>query len=264
MSEVEIHPTAIVNPGAELGVGVKIGPYSIIGSNVKIGDESVIGPHAVVEGFTTLGKANQVFQFASVGGRPQDLKYKGEPSTLVLGDRNLIREYVTIHPGTAAGTMTTIIGSANLFMANSHVGHDCRIGDNNVFANSVALAGHVEIHNNVILGGLVGVHQFARIGSYAILSAGSMVGQDIPPFCIGQGDRCFLRGVNVIALERSGKSEEDIAVAKRLYRHFFTTTGRLEQKLEELPSDLAEHSLGKLLTGFFQGSSRGITGPAKE
>lgn len=264
MSEVSIHPTAIVYPGAELGTGVTVGPYSIIGPHVKIGDNTVVGPHAVVEGHTTLGAANRVYQFASVGGDPQDLKYKGEASTLVLGDKNLIREYVTLHPGTAAGTMTTIIGSGNLFMANCHVGHDCRIGNNNVFANSVALAGHVEIHNGVILGGLAGIHQFVRLGSFAIIGAGSMVGQDIPPYCIAQGDRAYLRGVNIVALERAGKSAQDITVAKKVYRHFFASTGKIAQKLPELPSELAQHPLGVLMTEFLSGTSRGIAGPAKE
>ena len=264
MSEVEIHPTAIIYPGAELGTGVKVGPYAIIGPHVKIGDNTVVRSHAVVEGYTTLGSSNQIFQFASVGGQPQDLKYKGEPSTLVLGNSNIVREYVTLHPGTKAATMTTIIGSGNLFMANCHVGHDCRLGDGNVFANSVALAGHVDIHSYVIVGGLAGIHQFVRLGSHSIIGAGSMVGQDVPPFCIAQGDRSFLRGVNVIGLERAGKSPEEIAVVKRAYRHFFATTGKLNEKVNKLPAELAEHPLVTMMTDFFSSTNRGISGPAKD
>jgi UDP-N-acetylglucosamine acyltransferase len=259
-----IHPTAIIEPGAELGVDVGVGPYSIIGPHVKIGDRCSIGPHVVIEGFTSIGPESQLSQFCSLGSEPQDLKYRGEPARLIIGARNKIREFVTMHVGTATGSMETVVGDNNLFMANSHVAHDCRVGNNNVFANSAALAGHVRTGDNVILGGLVGVHQFCRIGSYSIISAGSMIGDDIPPFCIGQGDRCFLRGVNVIGLQRAGMSKADIASIRKAYRHLFRTVGSLRTKVDSLPDDVSENPRVKTLVEFITADSkRGICIAAK-
>lgn len=262
-----IHPTAIIHPEAQLGKEVEIGPYSIIGRHVKIGDKTRIGPHVVIEGHTTLGPENEVFQFASLGAAPQDLKYKNEPSELIIGSRNKIREFVTLHPGTSAGSnsglMRTLIGDNNLFMANSHVAHDCTVGNNNVFANSTALAGHVSVMNNVILGGMVGVHQFCRIGDYAILGAGAMVGSDVPPYCIGQGDRCHLRGVNIIGLERAKFSEQDIREVKQTYRHLFGTVGKLQEKIASLPQELAARPAIKKLLDFIRDSERGLCTPLR-
>ena len=258
-----IHPTAIVDPKAEIGAEVTIGAYSLIGPNVKIGDRSWIAPHVVIEGITSLGVECEVFQFASLGARPQDLKYKGEPSTLVIGAKNKIREYVTLQPGTATGRMTTVIGDNNLFMANSHVGHDCQIGSNNVFANCAGLAGHVTIFNNVILGGMVGIHQFCRIGNYAMLSAGSMVGHDIPPYCIAQGDRCFLRGINTIGLKRAGFTLEDIGEVKQVFRLLFGTVGHLKEKIEKLPEALSSRPHIKTVLEFIQTTKRGISNTAR-
>ncbi|MBP9837843.1 MAG: acyl-ACP--UDP-N-acetylglucosamine O-acyltransferase [Proteobacteria bacterium] len=258
-----IHQTAIVDSKAQLGADVEIGPYSIIGANVRIGDRCKIATHVVVEGHTTLGKECHLFQFSSVGAAPQDLKYKGEPTTLIVGDRNIVRECVTLHPGTVTGTGSTVIGDGNLFMANCHVGHDCRIGNNNVLANSAGLAGHVHIHNNVILGGMVGIHQFCRIGSYVMISAGSMVGLDIPPYCIGQGDRACLRGINLIGLQRSGMNEEEISAIKKTYRHLFSKVGHLKEKIESLPEELAKQPKVKLMMDFLAESKRGVLNPAK-
>lgn len=252
-----VHPTAIVDEKAELGVDVKIGPYSIIGPDVKIGDRSCIGPHVVIEGRTELGEQNEVFQFASLGARPQDLKYRGEPSTLVIGAHNIIREYVTIQPGTEHGHMTTKVGNNNLFMAYSHVGHDCFVGNHNVFANSSAMAGHVTVFDGVILGGLVGVHQFCRIGSMAMLSGGTMVGHDVPPYCIAQGDRAFLRGLNLIGLQRAGFSNEDISALKRAFRLMFSSRGHLHGR-PDLPADLAANPRVQVMLDFIEGTSRGI------
>lgn len=260
-----IHPTAIVDKRAELGSEVEVGPYSIIGPHVKIGDRSRIFAHAVVDGHTSLGPENTVFPFAAVGGAPQDLKYKGEPSTLVIGARNTIRENVTLQRGTASGTMTTVIGDGNLFMVGSHVAHDCVIGNHNVFANNVGLAGHVEIGNRVILGGLIGVHQFVRISDFALISAGSMVGKDVPPFCIAQGDRCSLRGINVIGLRRAGFQASDIAEVRQVYRKIFL--GHLEgdrsiswtERLNQIPDELASRPLIKQMLDFMRASKRGVT-----
>jgi len=259
----QIHPTAIIHENAQLGIEVEVGPYSVIGPHVVIGDQTRIASHVVVEGRTTFGPENVLYQFASVGAAPQDLKYQGEPSELIIGARNIIREYVTLQPGTEDGTMKTVIGDGNLFMANSHVGHDCRIGDNNVLSNSVGLGGHVTIENSVILGGLVGVHQFCRLGDYAILGAGCMTGSDIPPFCIGQGDRCHLRGINVIGLERAGFSEEDIREIRRAYRILFSTVGHVKEKLDSFPPELAVRPLVQQMLEFIKGTSRGICSPFK-
>ncbi len=260
---VKIHPTAIVDSKAEIDSSVEIGPYSIIGPHVKIAADSKIAPHVVIIGHTSIGAGSSVFQFASLGAAPQDLKFKGEPSTLVIGTNNTIREYVTLQPGTGSGTMTTTIGNNNLFMANSHVAHDCRVGNNNIFANSVALAGHVTIQNNVILGGMAGIHQFARVGNYVMVSAGSMVAQDVPPYCIIQGDRACIRGLNLIGLQRSGMTEEEIVDIKRAYRHLFSTVGRLKEKIETLPEEIANQPKIKLMTDFILSSKRGICNPGK-
>lgn len=260
----EIHPTAIVDRAAQLGADVQVGPYSIVGPHVKIGDRCIIKAHVVVEGHTTLGPDCRVYQFASIGADPQDLKFQGEPSTLILGERNTVREYVTLHPGTKHGKMTTVIGNNNLFMGCAHVGHDCVVGDNNVFANSASLAGHVTIMNNVILGGLVGVHQFTRIGDNVMLSAGSMVGADVPPFCIAQGDRAHLRGLNVIGLQRAGYSDSEIRNLKRAYRHLFGTVGNSVLRIETLPEDVECDRLVSRVIEFLRTSSdRGICQPAK-
>ncbi len=259
-----IHPTAIVSPQAELGSDVEVGPYSIIGPNVQLGDRCKIHPHVVVDGHTTLGSDNEVFPFASLGAAPQDLKFKGEPSTLIVGTGNKIRECVTLHPGTAKGTMSTVIGNNNLFMANCHVAHDCRVGSNNVFANSAALAGHVTVQDSVILGGLVGIHQFCRVGSFVILSAGAMVPYDVPPYCMGQGDRCYLRGINVIGLERAGMTKEEVAEIRRVYRLLFSTVGKLKEKIAAIPSELAAKPRVKYMLDFIGASERGVMSPAKK
>ncbi|MCL4139356.1 UNVERIFIED_CONTAM: hypothetical protein GTU68_039304, partial [Idotea baltica] len=204
---MSIHSTAIIHEGASLGEGTEVGPYSVIGSKVKLGKNNIIKSHVVIEGNTEIGDENTFFQFASVGAAPQDLKFHGEDSKLIIGNKNTIREYVTLQPGTEGGGMLTSIGDQNLFMASSHVGHDCKVGNANVIANSVALAGHVTIHDFVIMGGLSAVHQFVRIGDSSMISGGSMVIKDIPPFSIAQGDRASLVGINKIGLERRGFSK---------------------------------------------------------
>ncbi len=260
---VKIHPTAIVEDGAELGTDVEVGPFSYVARTVKVGDRSILGPHVVVEGHTTLGPENHLFQFSSVGAAPQDLKYRNEPTKLIVGARNKIRECVTLHIGTVSGHGVTVIGDDNLFMANSHVAHDCKIGNNNVFANSVGLAGHVTVGNRVIFGGMVGVHQFVRIGDLAMISAGSMVGLDIPPFAIAQGDRCHLRGINIIGLERAGLNNEEIAEIKKVFRQLFFTVGHLKDKIPTVPAELAEAPYVKMFLDFLQTSQRGITTPSR-
>lgn len=259
----KIHPSAIIENGAEIGQEVEIGPYTCIGSHVKIGDKCRIGSHVVLEGYTTLGSENTVFQFASVGSPPQDLKYRGESTTLVIGSKNIVREFVTLQPGTVNGLRTTTIGNGNLFMANCHVAHDCMVGNNNVFANSSALGGHVDIGSHVILGGLVGVHQFCRIGSYSILSGGTMISVDAPPYSIVQGDRAHLCGVNVLALKRAGISSNDISEIRKAYRLLFSTNGFLRAKVESFPQELAQRPLIRALLDFIVSSKRGVCNRSK-
>jgi UDP-N-acetylglucosamine acyltransferase len=218
---VSIHPTAIVDPAATLGAGTTVGAYSIIGPHVVLGENNTVGPHVVVEGRTFVGSGNTFFQFCSVGAAPQDLKFKGEPSELRIGDNNTIREFVTLQPGTAGGGMLTSIGSRNLFMANTHVGHDCVVGDRNIFANSAGLSGHVTVGNGVVVGGLSGIHQFVRLGDVAMIGGGAMVTEDIPPYCIAQGDRAKIQGLNRLGLERNGGTPDDFAALRRVYRIMF-------------------------------------------
>lgn len=260
---VEIHPTAIVHSGAEIGDGSSVGPYSIIGPSVRIGKGNRIGPHVVLEGLTTIGDNNQIFQFASVGSAPQDLKFKNEASRLEIGSSNIIREYVTLQPGTAGGGMLTRVGSKNLFMANSHVGHDAVVGDSNVFANSCALAGHVHVGDKVILGGLAGIHQFVRIGDLCILSAGAMVGQDVPPYCMVHGDRAELVGLNTIGLSRAGISSQDIARLRRVYRDVFFRSGPFKDRLERAREFVSDFPQGQNFLDFMTASQRGIVSARK-
>ena len=221
MSEPRIHPTAIVAPGAVLDASVTIGPYSVVGPRVHIGAGTAVGPHVVIEGRTTIGARNQIFQFASVGAVPQDLKYHGEDSELRIGDDNRIREFCTLQPGTEGGGMLTRIGNGNLLMNYSHIAHDCLLGDHNTVANGVQLGGHVVIEHGAVLGALAGIHQFVRVGESAIVGAGSMVSQDVPPFCNATGDRATLRGLNSVGLKRRGISDEAIQALKRAYRIMF-------------------------------------------
>lgn len=253
------HPTAIIDPGAQLDPSVEVGPYAVIGPKVKIGAGSSVGPHAVLTGDTTLGQRNRVFQFASVGAEPQDLKYAGEDTKLVIGDDNLIREFTTLHKGTAGGGGVTRIGNKNLFMAYSHVAHDCVVGDGCVLANSVALAGHVEVGDHVVLGGLAGVHQFTRIGKHAFIAAGAVVVMDVPPYCTAQGDRAELAGLNSVGLARHGHSEDQIRRIKEAYQVLFRSKLGLNEALAQLKAELGTHPEIAHLLDFVGASKRGLT-----
>jgi UDP-N-acetylglucosamine acyltransferase len=260
---VSIHPTAIITEGAKIGTGTTVGAYSIIGPKVVLGKDNKIGPHVVLEGNTKFGDENTIFQFASVGAAPQDLKFRGEDSVLEIGSRNIIREFVTLQPGTKGGGMITKIGHSNLFMANCHVGHDAIIGDSNIFANSAAIAGHVTVGNGVTLGGLTGVHQFVKLGDYSLLGAGSMITKDIPPFCIAQGDRAHLFGINKVGLERKGYSDEDISKLRTIYKEIFLDKGAISKKSEEAKAKFSGFELGLKLIDFIFNSERGVTLPKK-
>jgi len=256
---ISIHPTAIIAQGAVIGSGSTVGAFSTIGPDVVIGKNCRIGPHAVLEGRTTLGDGNQVYQFASVGAVPQDLKFSGEDSRLVIGQQNIIREYVTLQPGTSGGGMVTSIGDRNLFMACSHVGHDCVIGNSNIFANSCALSGHVIVGDRGTFGGLSGVHQFVRIGDHAFLAAGAMVSQDVPPFCYVHGDRARLVGINVIGMQRAGFSADEISEVRRVYRSLLRKRGQLAQKLASFQAGASLGPAAQMLHAFIaKTTERGI------
>jgi UDP-N-acetylglucosamine acyltransferase len=256
---MSVHPTAIVAPGAKLHATVEVGPYAVIGPQVTIGAGTLVGPHAVIDGRTRLGERNKVFQFASVGAQPQDLKYAGEDSALEIGDENLIREFTTLHKGTTGGGGVTRIGNGNLFMAYAHVAHDCQVGNGCVFANAATLGGHVEIGDHVILGGLAAVHQFTRVGRHAFIAGGSMVVMDVPPFCTAQGDRAELAGINSIGLARHGFSEDQIGRVKEAYRILFRSKLPLEEAVERLRTDLGDQSEIQTLLAFITTSQRGLT-----
>jgi len=236
----KLHPTAIIDPRAELDSGVEVGPYCVIGAGVKIGRGSKLQSHVAIQGRTTLGEGNVVFPFATVGSVPQDLKYQGEPSELVIGNRNTIREYVSLNPGTAGGGMITRVGDQNLLMMHCHIAHDCIVGNRNVIANGATLGGHVVIEDFIIVGGLVGIHQFVRIGTGAILGAGSMVSKDVPPYCNATGDRAKLHGLNLEGLKRRGFDKAVIDAIHKAYRIAFhsklSTAVALTKIKQELPS----------------------------
>ncbi len=229
----QIHPTAIVDPAAKIGNGVSIGPYCVIGPNVELAERVTLVSHVVVDGRTRIGAETIVYPFASLGHRPQDLKYKGEPSTLEIGERNQIREHVTMNPGTEGGGMVTRVGNDNLFMVASHVAHDCLVGNHVVMANNATLAGHVAIGDFVIIGGLSAVHQFVRIGPYAIIGGMSGVESDVIPYGLVKGERAHLAGLNMVGLERRGFSRDEIKALRSAYRMLFAPEGTLSERVEE-------------------------------
>jgi UDP-N-acetylglucosamine acyltransferase len=253
-----VHPTAIIDPRAELDSDVEVGPYSVIGAGVKIGKGSRIHSHASIQGNTTLGEGNVVFPFATIGSVPQDLKYRGEPSQLIIGDRNTIREYVSLNPGTSGGGMVTRVGDQNLLMMYCHIAHDCSVGNRNVIANGATLGGHVTIENFVIVGGLVGVHQFVRIGTGAILGAGSMVSKDVPPYCNATGDRARLRGLNLEGLKRRGVDKSVIDVLRKAYCLAFHSKLRTDAALQAIRRELPAIPEVEKFVSFIAQSSRGV------
>jgi UDP-N-acetylglucosamine acyltransferase len=253
-----IDARAIVSPEAELAPDVTVGPFSIIGPKVRIGARTVVGPHAVVNGPTTMGEDNRIFQFASIGDAPQDKKYRGEPTRLEIGDRNVFRESCTINRGTTHGQGVTRIGSDNLFMAYSHVAHDCLVGSNTVFANCVALAGHVEIGDWVILGGLSAVHQFAKIGPHAFLGGGSILSRDVPPYVMVAGNPAVPHTVNSEGLKRRGFSEEQIRNVRDAYRILYRSELKLAEALERLEPLARVHPEIRTFVDFIHASTRSL------
>ena len=253
-----IHPTAIVHPKARLGSGVVVGPYTVIEEHVAIGPRTQIGAHCVIEGHTTIGAECQIFSGAVIGSIPQDLKYHGEESVLIIGDRNKIREYVTINPGTAGGGNKTVIGSDGLFMAYAHIAHDCLIGDHVILANSAALAGHITIEDRAVIGGLVGIHQFVRVGTLAIVGGCSRVIQDVPPYatCVGYPTKVF--GLNTEGLRRAGVSNDTKQRLHRAFRTLFYSKLSMSHALAEVEANADRSDELQHLLTFIRESKRGV------
>lgn len=255
---IEVHSTAIVEDGAILEAGVKIGPFCIVGKDVKIGRNTTLQSHVVVEGITEIGEGNTIYSFVSIGKASQDLKYKNEPTKTIIGDNNNIREFVTIHRGTD-DRWETRIGSNNLLMAYVHVAHDVIVGDNCILANGVTLAGHVTVDDFAIIGGLTPVHQFCRIGSYSMIGGGSAINQDICPFVMAEGNKAVIRGLNSVGLRRKGFTEENRSNLKKAYRIIFRNGAPLKDALAQLEVEFAEDKNIKYLVEFIRSSNRGIT-----
>lgn len=257
---MEIHPTAVVAPGAELAENVKILAFSVIGSNVRIGSGTVVGPHAVIDGWTSLGERNRVYPFASIGQAPQDMSYRGEETQLVIGDGNTFRESVTINRGTVRGGGITRIGNNNLFMAYVHVAHDCLIGNNVILANASTLGGHVQIDDFAILGGLVGIHQFVRIGRYAFVGAKSGLRMDMPPYMLAFGAPGKLYGPNLVGLRRHNFPKETIHALKQSYRIIFRSGLTMKDALARVRDEVEMLPEVEYLLEFLEGrSKRGVT-----
>lgn len=256
--ETTVHPTAIIDEGAELGVGVSIGPWALIGPGVQIGDGTVIGPRVYVEKDTHVGEDCFIANGAVLGTDPQDLKFKGETARLEIGDRTVIREFATLNRGTSASG-ATVIGSDCLLMAYSHVAHDCEIGNHVILANSVNLAGHVMIEDWVIIGGVTPVHQFVRIGAHAFVGGGSRIPQDVPPYCRVAGNPPKLYGLNSVGLERRGLSADVRKALKNAYRTLFQSDVNLSKALDRVEGDAARVPEVRHLIEFVRASERGIT-----
>jgi UDP-N-acetylglucosamine acyltransferase len=255
---LDIHPTAIVHPQAKIGPGVKIGAYSLVGENVQIGKDTVLGPHVVVEGWTQIGERCHLFPFVSVGAAPQAVRYRGEPTLLTVGHDNVIREFVTINRGTAEGGGETKVGSGNLIMAYSHIAHDCQIGNRVILANGSTLAGHILVEDFAIVGGLVAIHQFVRVGCYAIIGGASAVPQDVPPYMVAAGNRARLFGLNNIGLKRHNFSESTMAALKQAYRILFRSHLTLHKALDRVEKEVPELPEIRHLIDFLKKTKRGV------
>lgn len=258
INNMKIHNTAIVSKKAKVSDSVEIGPFAVIGDNVTIADGTRIGAHCVVDGNTFVGKSCEIFSGAVIGSRPQDLKFKGENSTLEIGDNNIIREYCTFNPGTGDGGKT-IVGSNNLFMAYSHVAHDCRVGSNCVIANNGTLAGHVVIEDMAVVGGLVAIHQFVTIGKLSIIGGCSKVVQDIPPFSTCDGHPARVYGLNLIGLKRHNVSRDSIHQLNRAFKAIFNSGLTIKHSLERIENEAEASNEVRYLIDFIKKSSRGVS-----
>lgn len=260
-----IHPTAIVDPAAEIGEGVSIGPYSVIGPDVKLGAGCVLLSHVVVDGRTEIGPNSRIYPFASIGHQPQDMKYKGEASRLIVGANNILREHVTINPGTEGGGMLTSIGNNCLLMVGAHVAHDCNVGNHVIMANNATLAGHVVVEEFAIIGGLSAVHQFCRIGRHAMVGGMSGVENDVIPYGSVMGDRARLSGLNIVGLRRRGFSRADLSALRKAYRLMFAQEGTMAERIEDVLETYSGHEGVMEIIDFIRSdSSRAICQPKAE
>ena len=250
-----IHKTAIVNNKTELGKNVKIGPYSVVGPNVEIGDNTIIHSHVNLTGNTKIGKNNEIYPFCSIGTPPQDLKYKGEINSLIIGDNNKLREYVNINPGTEQGGSITKVGNHNLFMVYCHIAHDCVIDDNVVLANNVQVGGHVSINKNAIVGGSCAIHQFSRIGEFAMVGGMTGVLSDVIPYGLSLGNRNILTGLNLIGLRRSGVSNQDIKTIQKAYEIIFNNYS-FRKNIENLTQELKENKFVNNIVKFINSDKK--------
>lgn len=255
---MSVHPSAVIHPGAKLGEGVEIGPFCVIGEEVEIGAGTRIDSHVVIHGPTRIGADNRIHSFAAIGGEPQDKKFRGERCELVIGDRNLIREFVTINRGTADDAGITSIGNDNWIMAYVHIAHDCRIGNHNTFANAASMAGHVHIGNQVILGGFSLIHQFCKVGDHAFTAMGASVNRDVPPYVMVAGEYAQPRGINAEGLKRRGFSAERIAAIKRGYRTLYMAGLPLAEARARIADEAEASDDLKLLLDFIDGSTRSL------
>ena len=265
MIETIIHPTAVIEDGAQIGQGCQIGPYCVVGPHVVLGDNITLKSHVVVEGRTTIGADTTIYPFASIGTSPQDLKYHGEPSELIIGKNNTIREHATMNPGTEAGAMKTIVGDNCLFMMATHVAHDCVIGDNVIMANNATLGGHVTVGNRVLIGGLAAVHQFVRIGDFAVIGGMSGVESDVIPFGRVKGERASLAGLNLVGLERGGFDKDQIRTIQKAFKTIFDGQGNLDERLEAVSSENENDQLVGKIVEFARARERfGLCQPEKK
>ena len=253
-----IHPTAIVEPGARLGANVAVGAYSLIGPQVEMGEGTWIGPHVVIEGRTRIGRNNRIWQFASIGGVPQDKKYAGEDTAVEIGDDNTIREYVTINRGTIGDARVTRLGNDNWIMAYVHIAHDCQVGSSTIFANATSLAGHVQVGDWAILGGVTLVHQFVRIGMHSFTGMGTCVDRDVPPYVRASGDRAQPYGINTVGLRRRGLPGETIEAIKHAYRTIYRSGLGQDEVKRELESQAEACAEVRILLDFLNSSTRGF------
>lgn len=253
-----IHPTAIIDEGAQISEGVKIGAYCVIGANVVIGSDCILEPHVVITGPTRIGQSNHFYQFCSIGAAPQDKKYRDEPTTLVIGDGNTFRENVTVNRGTTQDRGETLIGDDNWIMAGVHIAHDCVVGNHTIFANATALAGHVTVHDWAILGGYTLVHQFCNIGAHSFCGMGSVINQDVPDYVVVSGNLAQPRGVNLEGLKRRGYDRDQLSLVKKSYRALYRSGLKLDDALAEIQNLNDERGTLDSLINFIQQAHRGI------
>jgi UDP-N-acetylglucosamine acyltransferase len=255
---MKIHPTAVVSSEANISEGVEIGPYTIIGQDVNIGKNTIVGSHVVIDAQTDIGEGCRIFQFASIGAVPQDLKFRGEKTRVVIGNYNTIREFATIHRATSADIGITAIGDRNLLMAYTHVAHNCKLGNNIIMSNAVNLAGHIHVEDYVIIGGMTGIHQFTRIGAHAFIGGASAVSKDIPPFTLASGNYAKTYGLNMVGLKRRGFKEETLQALKKAYRIIFRSSLLLKVAIEKVQSEVDDLPEIRQFIDFIQKSERGI------